>query len=30
MVPFDDGPVAMIATGRNITATLLAELIEAP
>jgi threonine dehydratase len=29
MVPFDDGPVAMIATGRNITASLLAELIEA-
>ncbi|HEV3212432.1 MAG TPA: pyridoxal-phosphate dependent enzyme [Acidimicrobiales bacterium] len=28
MVPFDEGPVAMIATGRNITATLLAELIE--
>ncbi len=30
MVPFDDGPVAMIATGRNITSSLLAELIEAP
>ena len=28
MVPFDEGPVAMIATGRNITAALLAELIE--
>jgi threonine dehydratase len=28
MVPFDDGPVAMIATGRNITASLLATLIE--
>jgi len=28
MVPFDEGPVAMIATGRNITASLLAELIE--
>jgi threonine dehydratase len=28
MVPFDDGPVAMIATGRNITPSLLAELIE--
>lgn len=28
MVPFDDGPVAMVATGRNITASLLAELIE--
>lgn len=27
MVPFDDGPVAMIATGRNITASLLATLI---
>jgi len=30
MVPFDEGPVAMIATGRNITASLLAELIESP
>ena len=29
MVPFDDGPVAMIATGRNLTASLLAELIDA-
>ena len=29
MVPFDDGPVCMIATGRNITASLLAELIGA-
>jgi threonine dehydratase len=28
MVPFDEGPVAMVATGRNITASLLAELIE--
>lgn len=28
LVPFDDGPVAMLATGRNITASLLAELIE--
>ena len=28
MVPFSDGPVAMVATGRNITAGLLAELIE--
>jgi threonine dehydratase len=28
MVPFDDGPVAMIATGRNLTASLLADLIE--
>lgn len=28
MVPFDEGPVAMIATGRNLTASLLAELIE--
>lgn len=28
MVPFGEGPVAMIATGRNITASLLAELIE--
>ncbi len=28
MVPFDDGVVAMLATGRNITAGLLAELIE--
>ena len=28
MVPFDRGAVAMIATGRNITAGLLAELIE--
>jgi len=27
MVPFDDGPVAMVGTGRNITPTLLAELI---
>jgi threonine dehydratase len=27
MVPFDEGPVAMIATGRNITPSLLAELI---
>lgn len=30
MVPFDQGPVAMIATGRNLTASLLAELIESP
>ncbi|HEV3328717.1 MAG TPA: pyridoxal-phosphate dependent enzyme [Acidimicrobiales bacterium] len=30
MVPFDEGPVAMIATGRNITSSLLAELIESP
>jgi len=29
MVPFDEGPVAMIATGRNLTASLLAELIDA-
>ena len=29
MVPFDDGPVAMLATGRNLTASLLAELIDA-
>jgi threonine dehydratase len=28
LVPFDDGPVAMIATGRNLTASLLAELVE--
>jgi threonine dehydratase len=28
LVPFDDGPVAMIATGRNLTATLLTELID--
>jgi hypothetical protein len=28
MVPFGDGPVAMVGTGRNITAALLAELIE--
>jgi threonine dehydratase len=28
MVPFDEGPVAMIATGRNLTSSLLADLIE--
>ncbi len=28
MVPFDDGPVAMIGTGRNLTASLLGRLIE--
>jgi threonine dehydratase len=28
MVSFDEGPVAMIATGRNITPSLLAKLIE--
>ena len=28
MVPFDEGPVAMLATGRNLTASLLAALIE--
>jgi threonine dehydratase len=28
IVPFDDGPVAMIATGRNITPSLLAALID--
>jgi threonine dehydratase len=28
LVPFDEGPVAMIATGRNLTASLLAELVE--
>jgi threonine dehydratase len=28
MVSFDDGPVAMLATGRNITPSLLAKLIE--
>lgn len=27
MVPFDDGPVAMVATGRNITVALLEELL---